>query len=249
MIRFHGKDGRTMEKLALVMIMIVCVAVPTFAEEAASPHSFSGNVTIATDYVFRGVSQTSENPAIQGGFDYGHASGFYAGVWASNIDFDMVDTAIEMDWYAGFANTIGGLEYDFMLIYYAYPGADDDDAELNFFEAHVGLSYGFDMTLSPTLGIGYDYSPDFFGEDDTGHHYTASLDLTLPMDVGLGGLYGYQDVEGDVTSPDGFDYSYWKIGLTKEILGFELDLSYWDTDEDDTDIASERIVFSVSRSL
>ena len=238
-----------MKKLVLVMMILVMAAAPSLAEEAASPHEFSGNVTITTDYVWRGVSQTDQNPGIQGGFDYAHASGLYAGIWASNVDFA---GSLEMDWYAGYANSFGGLDYDVFVLYYSYPGADDDDAELNFLEFHVGLSYGFDVALSPTIGVGYDYSPDFYGEDDAGHHYSGSLDLTLPMDIGLGGTYAYQDVEGDVTSPDGFDYAYWRIGISKEIAGFGLDLSYWDTDEEEMlgeDIASERIVFSVSRSF
>ncbi len=238
-----------MKKLVLVIMILVCCAVPSYAEEAASPHSITGSITMATDYVYRGISQTSENPAIQGSFDYGHESGFYAGIWSSNIDFG---GSIEIDWYAGFANTLGDLEYDVMILYYSYPSADDDVAELNFLELHVGLSYGFDVALSPAIGVGYDYSPDFYGEDDTGHHYTGSLDLILPMDIGLGATYGYQDVEGDVTSPDGFDYAYWKVGFSKEIAGFELELSYWDTDEEEmlgADIAGDRIVFSVSRNL
>ena len=208
-----------MKKSALVMMILVCCAVPSFAEEAASPHSISGSITMATDYVYRGITQTDEEPTIQGSFDYGHESGFYAGVWASNIDFA---GSIEMDWYAGFANEVGGLGYDFMILYYSYPGADDDAAELNFLELHVGLSYGFDVGLSPTIGVGYDYSPDFYGEDDTGYHYSGSLDLTLPMDIGFGATYAYQDIEGDKTTPGGLDYAYWKIGLSKEIVGFEL---------------------------
>ena len=48
----------------------------------------TGNVGLTTDYVFRGISQTDEKPAIQGGLDYAHSSGAYAGVWASNVDFN-----------------------------------------------------------------------------------------------------------------------------------------------------------------
>ncbi len=238
-----------MKKIILVMMVLVWCAVPAFAEET-SPHTLGGSITMATDYIYRGISQTSENPAIQGSFDYSHASGLYAGIWASNVDFA---GSVEMDWYAGYANEVSGLGYDFMVLFYSYPGADDADAELDFLEFHVGLSYTLsEVPLSPAIGVGYDYSPEFYGEDGTGQHYSASLDLSLPGDIGLGGTYGYQDVEGDVTSPDGFDYAYWRIGVSKEIMGFGLDLSYWDTNEEEMlgeDIAGDRIVFSVSKGF
>lgn len=75
---------------------------------------FSATTTLASDYVFRGISNTDGDPAIQGSMDYEHESGFYAGVWASNVKFrenageDAVDTvdeaSIEIDYYAGFAS-------------------------------------------------------------------------------------------------------------------------------------------------
>src|SRR3546814_20602830 len=91
------------------------------AEEAAVPeHSFSANVTLATDYRFRGISQTFKEPTIQGGFDYAHSSGFYVGNWNSNVsDNSFTDGSIEMDLYGGykiavpkeFKADIGALHY------------------------------------------------------------------------------------------------------------------------------------------
>ena len=75
--------------------------------QADSPHEFSANVALSTDYLFRGISQTDGSPAISGGFDYTYSPvGIYAGIWASNVDFSSFgdDDNIEIDYYGG----IGG---------------------------------------------------------------------------------------------------------------------------------------------
>ncbi len=76
--------------------------------------TISGNVALATDYAFRGVSQTDESPALQGGFDatFGD-SGFYAGTWASNINFGTGGANLELDVYGGYKTTLGGVALDF----------------------------------------------------------------------------------------------------------------------------------------
>ena len=75
-----------MTKSLIALALVSAFAAPAFAEEApASAHTFTGNVGFVSDYVFRGISQTQNHPAIQGGFDYNHASGFYVGTWASNV--------------------------------------------------------------------------------------------------------------------------------------------------------------------
>ena len=70
-----------MKKSLIALALVSAFAAPVFAEEAAPTpvHTFTGNVTLASDYVFRGISQSQRQPAIQGGFDYSHASGLYAG--------------------------------------------------------------------------------------------------------------------------------------------------------------------------
>ena len=114
--------------------------------------------------------------------------------------------------------------------------------------------------MTSKLGAGYWYSPDFFGEDGKAHYVNGVLELFLPYDFVLAGEFGYQYVEGDETTgdgqgedgEDGFDYSDWGIGISRELLKFVLDLSYHDTSEANflgKDIADERVVFSISRSF
>jgi uncharacterized protein (TIGR02001 family) len=239
--------------------------MPAIAEESSS-HRISGTVRIGTDYYFRGVSETDKDPNIQGSIDYEHKSGFYAGIWGGNIEGDSeyvcdfsewtycTDSAsIELDFYAGYWRKIGDVELDLMVIYQYFPGNADaglkkdpdiDDwikgeAEADYWEFHIGLAYRFNLPTVPKLSVGYDFSPDFWGEDGIGHHFNAVLDLGLPYDFVLAGEAGYQYVEGDkqsgcdstgfcygVDGDEGFDYWYYRIGLSREIFGINCDLSY-----------------------
>ena len=97
----------------------------------------SANVALVTDYRFRGISQSNKNPALQGGFDYAHDSGFYIGTWGSTVDFDSTtdfNGSLELDVYGGWSTEFGeNSSIDVGYIYYAYPG-DDNGLEGNYQE-------------------------------------------------------------------------------------------------------------------
>lgn len=258
------------KKLSLLLaLLFTATCGVAFAEEATKGESetgpfaaknFSASVALTTDYVYRGVSQTDENWAIQGSFDYGHPSGFYVGAWASNVDEIVSEGNIEMDFYGGYNRELfKDFTLDIGVIYYFYPDPGPGPRR-DFIEGVFGLKYVFSsIALSPELGLSYNYSPDFYGADDDGHHLLGTLDLTLPYELGLGGQLGYQNVKGGETTGggagenggSGFDYLYWGLGLSREIKGFVLDLSYWDTDEEDFlgSSADSRIVFTLSRTF
>ena len=238
------------------------------AEGDAGPFAasnFSATTTITTEYVFRGQSFSDQDPAIQGSFDWGH-NGFYAGVWGSNLELG--DGSIELDYYGGYAGSLGPITYDAMLIYYHFPSTSESSlgADPDFFETWLTLGHTFsDAPFTPALGFLWAWSPDFTLEDGTSHYLKGSLGLTLPQGFGLEFGYGYQDVEGDKTTPvgwngpgtEGFDYTHWEVGITKEVIGFGLDLRYHDTEEDDDHVAywgtddqiDARLVFTISRSF
>src|SRR5690606_32641568 len=105
--------GAQMQKLIAASATAFAFAVPAaaFAQAdapaAQSPHTFTGNFALVSDYRFRGISQTDRDPAIQGGFDYAHSSGFYIGNWNSSVTTDLYNggAGLEMDFYAGFKPT------------------------------------------------------------------------------------------------------------------------------------------------
>jgi uncharacterized protein (TIGR02001 family) len=246
--------------IPLCAAALLTASAASAAGDWLGDESFSGNVAVTSDYVWRGVSQTDSNWAIQGGMDYAAPVGLYVGTWASNVAFG---GSIEMDFYGGFANELDmGLSYDVGGNYYAYPKSHDDP-EFNFVEIYASLGYTLPIEAAPIeLGLGYNYSPDFFGEDGAAHYINGNASVTLPMDLSLGGEVGYQTVEGDASTgdgegmdgDDGFDYVHYRIGVGYSVRGFDLDLSYHNTDSDAQDffgdsISDGRVVFTVSRAL
>lgn len=239
------------------LLAAVAAATPfvTLAEEAESPHNVTGTIALATDYVFRGISQTSEDPTIQGSFDYAYTPfGFYLGAWASNLDFNTAagqtdDAAVEVDYYGGFkgafANDIG---WDVGFVYYSYPSQNEDDAlgvDYDYVEAKGALSYTFaDMPLSPTVGASLYWSPEYFGDTGDAIYVGGTLSLALPQEFSLGFAVGHQDIDvGDI------DYVHWSIGLSKTVMGIGLNLAYQDAEEEACgggDICDGRVVFTAS---
>lgn len=214
------------------------------AAAPASPHTFTANVAVANEYRYRGISQTNFKPAIQGGFDYSHSSGFYVGNWNSNISWisDSYTTTnnnrtanttapIEMDFYAGFKKEVGaGITLDGGFLYYYYPGANMPAGNPNTAELYAAISYG-----PATLKYSHAVS-NLFGTA-TANGYSDSknsgyLDLSVNYDTGFWGLtvnshVGYQKVRG--TNP-GASYADWKLGLTKDFGGgLTLSAAYIDT--------------------
>ena len=150
--------------IPLTAMLLLAFGGLVFAEEPAKeqevwndPKNISGTVWLATDYVFRGISNSGNDPAAQGSLDYTF-KGFYVGIWGSNTDFS--DAGIEIDYYGGYSGTVGNFGYDVMGIYYSYPNSGANPS-LNYFEAHLGLTYTFaGIYLEPTIGAGYNFSHD-----------------------------------------------------------------------------------------
>jgi len=209
------------------------------AEEATGDHQFSGSVAIATDYIWRGISQTNNGAALSGSVDYGHSSGLYAGVWASNVDFDGDDDSkIEIDVYAGYSGEFQGVGFDVGVLHYEYTS----ESHNNFDEVYLGLSYGF-------LGIKVSHSDDGFAESGDATYYEAHADFELPWGVGLGLHAGRYELEEGAD-----DYTDWKIAFSKEYLGFNFELAYTDTDLSDSDCGDDTLcdahgVITVSRGF
>ena len=122
-----------MKKSLIALSLAAAFAAPAFAqtaapaaEAAASPHTLTGNVGLFSSYRFRGIDQTAGKPALQGGFDYSHASGIYVGNWNSNVSSGagFPEANLEMDFYGGYKMAFGDFGIDVGGIYYYYPGSD-----------------------------------------------------------------------------------------------------------------------------
>ncbi len=225
-------------KLALLGSSLILASSSTYAAE------ISGNVALASDYVYRGISQTDEEATIQGGFDVAAESGLYAGVWASNIAFD---GSIEIDIYAGFSGEFSeSLGFDIGVLHYDYPN-DAGPNDSSFEEIYGSLSYK-DLTL------GVAYSSDFFLESGTATYIYIDYSVSLPNEFGLDFHYANQSI-GDNETFGTPDYAEYSVGITRTVLDVDFSLTWYDTDlsSDDcfggSDLCEARVVFGLSKSL
>lgn len=236
-----------LKKNLLITAVVGAFAVPGVVlaqDEAALP--ITGNLTFATDYVFRGISQSDEDFAVQGGFDYAHeASGLYLGTWASNIDFG-ADGTVELDVYAGWAKKFGDFGVKVGAIHYEYPGV----SAFNTDEALLGASWKW---LS--ANVYYTFSDESFGVLDAAGTIYAELNASFEMQGGwvIGAHYGSTMFDGESApgiSNDNLDYDDYKISLNKDFSGFNLGLAYIDNDIDNqAPIAEDRVVFTLTKTF
>jgi uncharacterized protein (TIGR02001 family) len=221
---------------------------PQAEERSGHKLDYSASVVFGTDYVFRGISLTDEEFAVQGTLDIRSSTGLYVGAFASNVDFNDGDEAnTELDYYGGYAGKITQrLGYNLNATYSTFPGADDD-LHYDNFEVSPSLTYEVGEFY---LHGGVVYSPDYFGNSGDAFYYDSNLEWGLPYAVTLGLHGGYQTVqENDTFGVQ--DYADWAVTLKKAILGFEAAVSYVNTnlDKDDcfggADICDGRVVFSI----
>lgn len=225
--------------------LIASVIASSFAF-AANATDYSATLTGASDYLFNGISQTGEDPAIQGSFDIGFDNGFYVGTWASNVDFGSGDDAnAEWDFYAGYSQDFAdGWNYDLMINQYTYVGESD----YNYPEVSAAITAPTDTTLR----VWYTWKQ--FGQSNLDHTY-IQLHQGYAIDEiwGLEAAYTYNKAlsgPGADTYWYGKDhYSNWLVGVTASYQGFDFALNWQDTDIDDAKEADGRIFFSVSRTF
>ena len=229
-----------MRKSLMVAALLGTFAAPAavMAEEAAapaSPHTISYNVGLYSQYIFRGLTQTGENAALQGGVDYTHSSGFYLGSWGSNISWledagAYKNSSLELDVYGGFKKELGetGIVYDLGLLQYIYPGNNRS----GFVNANTTEVYGALGWKWVTAKYSYALTNAFGTADSKGADYIELNGAVPILDTGLTAIahIGRQKFK-DAT--DDADYTDWKIGLTKSWTnGINVGGYYTDTDAD-----------------
>ena len=198
-----------MKRLLLIIGML---AIPSFA-------SISSNLSFTTDYIWRGMTQT-DGSAMQGGFDYEAESGFYVGLWGSNVNFGDGNGS-ELDYYAGYTTKLTetiGLDVGYLV--FDYP---DSTPDAKFEEIYLGLTFG---DLGITYSSGQDSATDY---------------LEFSYTIGsVSFAHGQYDDMGDNTTVSyGFSCGSYDCGIT----------AYDFTDSGYSGIDEDGIYFSVSASL
>jgi uncharacterized protein (TIGR02001 family) len=254
--------------MAGVFAALTLTAVPAAyaGDEEGAWGPFTAGVTLTSDYRFRGVSQSDRDGAIQGWVQYDHASGFFANVWASNIDFNDAgvftkdDSSIEVDLTAGYNHAFSDkLSAGIKAVYYWYADADYLPAvnDYDYFEAIANVGYDFGMaSVSGELA----WSPDYFGE--TGDSVSLKGGVSVPLlekfafmgPLSASGNIGYQWID-DNTLYGTPDYLYYDLGLTAEWEIFAIDLRWVGTDMSKTecfagaDWCEDGVVLSLTANL
>ncbi len=220
-------------------LILVALAAPSVALADTSP--FSSNVTLTTNYLYRGISQTGAKPAIQGGFDYAGASGLYIGAWGSSISWISdeglgTNAGLELDTYAGYKGTAGSVSYDVGFLRYNYPGTYNNFGTLgpDFAKPDTNEVYGAATYSIVTAKLSYSLG-DLFGVSNAkGSTY---LDLTATYPIGDSGYavaahYGKQTYKGssadDLKSKNQDPtYADYKLVVSKDLgTGYSASLTY-----------------------
>ena len=236
-----------MRKSLITTAVLGALAAPSFvfAADAAPASDFTAsyNVGLFSQYIFRGLTQTNNKPALQGGFDVSHKSGLYIGGWSSNVSWlrdngssSLYNTggSLEIDLYGGFKTELGktGLGIDLGALQYYYPGAHNTNLpKANTTELYGALSYGWlqaklsGVVSKDAWGFGKKYgNPGYTRNGDETGAYYAELNANIPLaDTGITALLhiGRQEFKDARYTAGGPDASYtdWKVGLTKGFDG------------------------------
>jgi len=252
---------------SLAAAFVALSSASSFAQTAL-PYdvSMTANAGLFTDYRFRGISQTNKKAAFQGGFDFGHKSGFYLGNWNSNVDSAMYNGAnLEMDFYGGFKGAFDAFSYDVGALYYYYPGSGSNPAastKIDNTELYIAGGWG-------PFSLKYSYAvSDFFSATDSKGAYYIDGTVTYPLtkEFSLIGHVGYQGglkngarlTETDGSGPR-TSITDWKLGATYDLSGWILGASYIGTDrklsfgtalvDGGRDISGDTLVLSVVKSF
>lgn len=201
----------------------------------------SYNVGVASDYIFRGISNTNEDPQVFGGVDATYGMG-YAGVWASNVDFGLDDPKTEIDAYIGVKPTIGDLNLDLGLIYYGY--VEDKGMTPGSF-SYLELKAAGSWAVGPaTVGVAGYYSPEFPGKTGYGLYLEANAAMPVAEKLTLSGALGNQEID------KGTSYSTWNLGLAYAVTSnLTADVRYSDTTEDFGDLAGSRFTVALKAAF
>lgn len=227
-------------KLALVgAAASLALGGAAFAQDdaAADEFSFSYNAGVASDYIFRGVSQT-DGPQVFGGVDIANGA-LYGGAWMSNVDFGD-DTDAELDLYVGVKPELGPVTLDIAAIYYAYIG-DSSASDYEYAEFKVAGS----APIGPvTLGTAWYYSPEFFGNTGEALYYELNGSYAINDKWSVGAAVGKQEIELAT------DYTTWNVGVGWAPLDkLALDLRYHDSDLDCPTYCGEKVVLTLKTTL
>jgi uncharacterized protein (TIGR02001 family) len=231
-------------KTGLLAAAISLSPFAAFAEESSNPlpGTFSGNIALTNNYMFRGVTQTTNNAAVQGGFDWDTGMGLHFGTWASSLNFsDGNNATTEVDLYGGYGGKIDNFSYDVGFMYYWYPGATSA-AQYDFWEVYGKAGYDFGVA---SVSTGIAYTPDNTVTNLDATYVNAQLTVPVIDMLSVSGGVGYYFYDRIKDQTD------WNVGATLKVYNwFDIDARYYDSDNKALgNFADEKFVVSIKRTF
>lgn len=205
------------------LISLALLALMPLAAQAQDEDDsgFNWNAAATSEYMFRGISQTDDHPALQAGAGYSWSNGLYVGAWASNVDFGE-DTDAEVDTFVGWNGDVSDtVNLDVQLVRYNYVG-EPDGVDYAYNELIGKLSFA--ENYSATLG----YTNDFLASETDSIYVAVGGSWDVGKDINLTAGLGYTTVDEDLSSEDGYiDYS---VGVNRDFGPVNIGLGYIGTD-------------------
>ena len=229
-------------------LVILAVVGSCLSSQAVLADSLSANASVANNYIWRGLTQTMNEPAVSGGIDFASDSGFYAGTWASNVKYGAEDNfSYEHDVYFGFAGESGDISYDVGYLYYNY----DEAAGFDFGEVYGTVGYG---GFSATLYVLANAEPDEAPGQDFGFGSTTyiSLDYGFALESGTEVGFHVGSHQGDFNEAfNGVpgDYRDFSVSVAKDGFAFMISTTDLDDAGDEDPYDNDAIKYTVSYSV
>ena len=207
------------------------------AEGDSSPSSTSANVGLYSQYVFRGIGYTQENPAVQGGFDLSHESGLYLGIWGTNVsDAALNNAAGEIDIYGGYAGQVGDFGYDVGFLQFLFPGGEINgtNESYNTLELYAGVSWGpVGIKYSHTVTDYFGFNNKTFGQGRGGSSGSNYIEANVGYEFAPGWTAIAHAGRQHVENYSEYSFNDWKLGVAYAFgSGWEAGLAWVDTSAD-----------------
>lgn len=185
--------------MAFIKLALAVTMISTLVFGDSSAPNVSGNITIASNGIWRGMSQTSDTASIQSAINLDY-QGFYLGAAGSNVNVDGLDATIELDVLGGYMWNLYGMDYDLGAIYYTYPKSP---SEANFADLYFSLGKDFEIAK---ISAKY-YRGIKTNDSVVSNAFETSLSIPLPLDISLDTLYGQYHNIGN----------YYNVGFSRNI--------------------------------
>lgn len=243
--------------MKLTKLSMALIAGSLMLVAASANAGVTGSAAFTTDYLFRGISQTTDSPAVQAGLTYSFDSGVYVSAWGSSVADYISPGGLELDTLLGYSGKSGNVGYDVGVMRYNYPGYGKNTPISGGNEADYNEVYGSVSAYGAKFGL--NYSPDYYFESDKFIYAYIEYGTEVGAGVSVFGHVGYNVFDSDtamgkalaITTTDD-TYTDYKVAASKAFEGITVELAYIGSTVDDAQcysICEGRAVLTATKAF